>query len=344
MVDSIRDNNDLDVRHDGRNPALAGRETQWERSVLEKLTGDLVEERRKSRRWGMFFKLLTLAYIAGISFYLINAMNAGKDGAADPAAGSTGHTAVVDLNGVIKADSDNSAEAINKSLRRAFKHAGTKGVVLRINSPGGSPVQSGLIFEEIRRLREKHSEIPMYAVVEEICASGGYYVAAAADKIFVDRSSLVGSIGVLMDGFGFVGTMNKLGVERRLFTAGADKGFLDPFSPLADDQRDHLQSLLDSIHEQFIEAVRTGRGEKLKNEAELFSGLIWTGAQSIELGLADAVGSVERVARDEVKSETLVNFTSRKTLLERLAERFGFSLGAAVVEPLENGWGGLQLR
>ncbi len=343
MVDSIRDENELNVRHDGRNPALAGREAQWERSVLEKLTGDLVEERRKSRRWGILIKLLTLAYVVGMSVYLINALNRGNEGA-DLAADSTGHTAVVDLNGVIKADSENSAEQINKSLRRAFKHAGTKGVVLRINSPGGSPVQSGLIFQEIKRLRDKYSEIPLYAVIEEVCASGGYYVAAAADKIYVDKASLVGSIGVLMDGFGFVGTMHKLGVERRLFTAGAEKGFLDPFSPLSDSQRDHLQNMLDEIHQQFIESVRIGRGDKLKKEADLFSGLIWTGAQSIELGLADAVGSVQAVARDEIKSETLVNFTARKSMLEKLAERFGFSVGSAVIEPLEKGWGRMQLR
>lgn len=345
MADAPRNDNDLNVRHDGRNPALAGRETQWERSVLEKLTGDLVDERRKSRRWSMFFKLLTLAYIAGISIYLISAFNASQ-GSKDAEIDSDQHTAVVDVKGVISADSDASADKVNKSLRRAFKHAGTKGVLLRINSPGGSPVQSGLIHDEIKRLRAKHEDIPLYAVVEEICASGGYFIAAAADKIYVDKASVVGSIGVLMNGFGFVDTMHKLGVERRLITAGANKGMLDPFSPLVDSHRDHLQSMLDDIHSQFIDVVRAGRGDKLKkeNEPELFSGLFWTGAQSIELGLADAIGSVQGVARDDIKSEKLVNFTARKTLLEKLAERLGFSLGAAPVHPLAQDWGGLQLR
>jgi protease-4 len=339
----IRDDNGVDIHHDGRNPTLAQQSGRMESNVLETLTSELIEERRSARRWSIFFRLLTLAYLVGVTIYIISMLRPGGDADGAPAITSTGHTAVVDIRGVIKADSDNSAENVNKALRAAFQHAGTRGVVLRINSPGGSPVQSGLIFDEIKRLRAKHEDTPLYAVVEEVCASGGYYVAAAADRIYVDRASLIGSIGVLMDGFGFVGTMHKLGVERRLFTAGADKGFLDPFSPLSENQRDHLQGLLDEIHEQFIESVRNGRGDRLSKDADLFSGLIWTGSQSVELGLADAIGSVEAVARDQVEQEKLVSFTARKTLIERVAERVGISLGGAVVEPLER-WGGLQLR
>lgn len=339
----IRDDDGVNVRHDGRNPALAQRTARLETTVLETLTGELINERRSARRWSIFLRLLTLAYLVGISIYVITALNRPTGQDVDPAAGSDGHTAIVSINGVIKADSDNSADNINKAMRAAFEHRATRGVVLRINSPGGSPVQSGLIFDEIKRLREKHKNIPLYAVVEEVCASGGYYVAAAADEIFVDRASLIGSIGVLMDGFGFVGTMHKLGVERRLFTAGADKGFLDPFSPLSESQRDHLQSLLDEIHEQFIESVRAGRGDRLKQDADLFSGLIWTGSQSVTLGLADAIGSVDAVARDKVGQEAQVSFSARKTLVERLAERFGVSLGNAVTAPLDD-LTGLRLR
>jgi protease-4 len=339
----IRDNDGVEIHHDGRNPTLAQQSGRMESTVLETLTSELIDERRSARRWSILFRLLTLAYLVGVTIYIISMLRPDAAPNGDPAVGSTGHTAVVDINGVIKADSDNSAQNVNKALRAAFQHAGTRGVVLRINSPGGSPVQSGLIFDEIKRLREKHKDTALYAVVEEVCASGGYYVAAAADRIYVDRASLIGSIGVLMDGFGFVGTMHKLGVERRLFTAGADKGFLDPFSPLSENQRDHLQELLDEIHEQFIQSVRDGRGDRLAEDADLFSGLIWTGSQSVKLGLADGIGSVEAVAREQVEQEKLVSFSARKTLVERLAERVGISLGGAVVEPLER-WGGLQLR
>ncbi|MGB7184601.1 MAG: S49 family peptidase [Burkholderiaceae bacterium] len=343
-MSDIRDEDGVTIRHDGRNPAMIDNQSRLENTVLEKLTSELLDERKKSRRWSVLLRLLTLAYLVGISIYLINMLGSSPSVGFDPADGSKGHTAIVDVRGVIKADSETSAEQVNKALRAAFGHAGTTGVVLRINSPGGSPVQSGLIFSEIKRLRAKHTEIPLHAVIEEICASGGYYVAAAADKIHVDQASLVGSIGVLMDGFGFVGTMHKLGVERRLFTAGADKGFLDPFSPLSETQRDHLQGLLDDIHTQFIASVRSGRGEKLKKDADLFSGLIWTGSQSVELGLADAIGSVEQVARDEMKNDKLVNFSARKTILEKLAERVGFNIGAALTDPLAQWTSGIRLR
>lgn len=233
------------------------------------------------------------------------------------------HTALIDLRGMIVAESASSAEKINASLRSAFQDKNTKGVILRINSPGGSPVQAGHINDEIRRLRSKYPEIPLYAVVGDICASGGYYVAAAADKIFVDKASLIGSIGVLMDGFGFTGTLEKLGVERRLLTAGENKGFLDPFSPLDPVQKEHATALLREIHEQFIQVVKQGRGERLKNVPEIFSGIVWTGERSIDLGLADAMGNAEYVAREVIKSEELVDFTPREGFSDLFTKRFG---------------------
>ncbi|HRB21910.1 MAG TPA: S49 family peptidase, partial [Nitrosomonas sp.] len=219
------------------------------------------------------------------------------------------HTALIEVKGVIAADTMSSAEKIVSSLQAAFKDKNTKGVVLRINSPGGSPVQAGYINDEIHRLRLKYPQIPVYAVVSDICASGGYYVAVAADKIFVDKASLVGSIGVLMDGFGFSGTLEKLGVERRLLTSGENKGFLDPFSPLDPEQKKYAQSLLKEIHEQFIQVVKQGRGERLKNDPAIFSGIVWTGEKSIELGITDAIGSAEYVAREIIQAETLVDYT-----------------------------------
>jgi len=229
-------------------------------------------------------------------------------------------------------------------LQEAFKDKNTQGVVLRINSPGGSPVQAGQINDEIRRLRAKYPNTPLYAVVEDICASGGYYVAAAADKIFVNESSIVGSIGVLMDGFGFAGVLDKLGVERRLLHAGENKGFLDPFSPMVPEQQQHAQSMLDAIHAQFIKVVREGRGERLKDAPELFSGLMWTGQRSIDLGLADALGSVEYVAREIVKAEELVDYTPRENLAERVAKRFGATLADALVRAGVFSSGNLTLR
>jgi protease-4 len=212
-------------------------------------------------------------------------------------------------------------------LQAAFEDKNTKGVVLRINSPGGSPVQAGQINDEIRRLKTKYPNTPIYAVVEEMCASGGYYVAAAADRIYVDKASLVGSIGVLMDGFGFTGTMEKLGVERRLITAGENKGFLDPFSPMSEKQKEYAQQMLNEIHQQFIAVVKAGRGQRLKESPELFSGLVWNGTKSIELGLADALGSVDSVARDVIKAEDVVDFTREENISERLAKRFGAAMG-----------------
>jgi protease-4 len=254
------------------------------------------------------------------------------------------HTAVIEIDGVIESGGEVDADEVIGSLRSAFGDAGTAGVVLRINSPGGSPVQAGIISDEIRRLRAEHPGIPLYAVVEEVCASGGYYLAAAADRIYVDKASLVGSIGVLMNGFGFTGTMEKLGVERRLLTAGDNKGFLDPFSPVSDAQRAHAAKMLGVIHQQFIETVRTGRGDRLRESPELFSGLVWTGATSIELGLADELGSLRSVARDVIKAETLVDYTRRDNVAERLAKRVGMAAGEVLARQLGVTAEGLRLR
>lgn len=296
---------------------------QHHREVLENLARESLVERKRARRWGIFFKLLTFAYVSVLLLGLVGAM------VGDAAKNRGPHTALVDLQGVIAADSEASADRMSQGLRDAFKDPNTKGVILRINSPGGSPVQSSYINREIKRLRAQYPDIPLYAVVEDVCASGGYFVAAAADKIFVNESSVVGSIGVLSSGFGFVGAMDKLGVERRLYTAGQHKGFMDPFSPQTDADRAHLETLLGQIHQQFITVVREGRGDRLAANPNLFSGLFWTGEESIRLGLADEIASAGQVARDVIGHEDIVDFTPREQLLERLAEKLG--VGAAKV-------------
>jgi protease-4 len=289
----------------------------WERRVLEGLAGAALKEQRAARRWGIFFKLLTFVYLTFILAVFVDW------GGSAESLGDGKHTALVELQGVIESRGDASAEKITSALQNAFSDKNTRGVILRVNSPGGSPVQSGIIYDEMRRLRAAHPEIPLYVVVEDICASGGYYVAAGADKIFVNKASIVGSIGVLMDGFGFTGTMDKLGVERRLLTAGDNKGFLDPFSPLDATQRAHAQTLLNEIHQQFIGVVKQGRGKRLKDDPELFSGLMWTGQKSIDLGLADSLGTVDSVARDVIKAADIVDFTQKDKLVERFAKRIG---------------------
>jgi len=305
-------------------PATAGGEN-WERGVLERLVRSVLDEQRRARRWGILFKSLGFLYLFVVLFLVLGWFG-GKD------KGLPGkHTALVEVNGVIAADSQASAERINAGLQDAFKDTKTAGVILRVNSPGGSPVQAGQINGEMRRLRGLYPKVPLYVVVEDICASGGYYVAVAADQIYVDPASIVGSIGVLMDGFGFTGTMEKLGVERRLLTAGENKGFLDPFSPMNPKQRDYAEKLLTDVHRQFIDVVRQGRGKRLKETPELFSGLFWTGQRSIELGLADAIGSVDYVAREVIKAEDIVDFTPRENLAERFARRFGAATAEALV-------------
>jgi len=295
----------------------------WEREVLEKLALAAVQEQRRSRHWSILFKSLGFLYLFIVLFLAAGWFR--SDGVAIPKA----HTALVDLQGVIASDQV-SADAIIASLQSAFKDKNTRGVILRINSPGGSPVHAGQIYDEIKRLRAKHPNIPLYAVVDDICASGGYYVAVGADKIFVDKASIVGSIGVLMDGFGFTKTMEKLGVERRLLTAGKNKGFLDPFSPVDTEQQAYAKQMLEEIHGQFVAVVREGRGKRLKETPDTFSGLVWSGQKSIELGLADAYGTVESVARDVIKAEDIVDYTQQDSLIDRLAGRLGAGAAQAL--------------
>jgi protease-4 len=296
----------------------------WERGVIEKLALEALKEQKRARRWGIFFKLLTFAYLTFLILLLLE-----WRGDADRLAG-TKHTALVDVIGVIDSKGAASADSVTGALQSAFKDKNTQGVILRINSPGGSPVQAGIIYDEIRRLREKHPGIPLYAVVEDVCASGGYYIAAATDKIYVDKASLVGSIGVLMDQFGFVETLEKLGVERRVLTAGENKAFLDPFSPLQPTHVEHAKTLLGEIHVQFIDVVKKGRGARLKESPEVFSGLLWSGAKSIELGLSDAYGTVDYVAREVIKAEQIVEYTRKENLIDRLAKRLGAGLSESI--------------
>jgi protease-4 len=300
---------------------------EWERNLITKLATAALAEQRRARRWGIFFKLLTFAYI---SLVLMMAMD--WRGTTDGVGGGKKHTAMVEINGTIAAGGDASAEKVTSALQAAFKDKNTQGVVVRINSPGGSPVQAQTIYDEMRRLRQKYPDIPLYAVVEDICASGGYFIAVGADRIYVSKSSLVGSIGVLMNGFGFTGLMDKLGIDRRLITAGENKAFLDPFSPLEERHKQFAKQLAEDIHQQFIGVVREGRGKRLKETPETFSGLIWTGQKSIELGLADGIGSLDYVAREVVKAEDIVEFTQKENLAEKLAKRFGTSFGSALAE------------
>jgi protease IV len=297
----------------------------WERQILEKITMAAVVEQRRSRRWGIFFKFLIFIYL-----FVVLVIGMGWLGRKDGSA-SGKHTALVEVRGVISSGSAASADNVISGLTEAFKDQRTQGVILRINSPGGSPVQSGYINDEIRRLRGKYPKTPLYAVVEDVCASGGYYIAAAADKIYANRASIVGSIGVVMNGFGFTGTMEKLGVERRMLAAGENKGFLDPFSPLDDTQKAHAQKMLAAIHEQFIDVVRKGRGQRLKETPDMFSGLMWVGQQSVELGLADALGSADYVAREVIKAEEIIDFTPRENIAERFAKKFGAAMAESLV-------------
>ena len=295
--------------------------------MLEKLAFAALAEQRAARRWRIFFRLAWLLLFAGLVWTLASnemASNASK---------SAPHTAVVNVKGEIADGAEASAENVLAALRSAFEDQGSQAVVLLINSPGGSPVQAGIINDEIVRLKQKHNK-PLYAVVEETCASAAYYIAAAADDIYVDKASIVGSIGVLMDGFGFTGTMEKLGVERRLLIAGENKGFLDPFSPQSDKQRQFAQSMLDQIHQQFIAVVKEGRGDRLKSTDETFSGLFWTGQQAIDLGLADHLGSLDYVAREVVQAEDIIDYTRRDNVAERLVKRFGAAIGVGAVKSL----------
>jgi protease IV len=302
--------------------------TVWERDTLERLAFATLAEQRANRRWRIFFRFAWLALIVALFW---TGAHKGGMGGSNP---SQPHTAVVAIKGEIADGADASAEWVVTALRAAFEDEGSQAVVLQINSPGGSPVQAGIINDEIRRLKEKHKK-PVYAVVEESCASAAYYIAVAADEIYVDKASIVGSIGVLMDGFGFTGLMDKLGVERRLMTAGVNKGFLDPFSPQTKNQRAHAQTLLDQIHQQFIQVVRDGRGKRLKETPELFSGLFWSGEQAVELGLADGLGNLDYVAREIVKAEDVIDYTRHENVAERLAKRFGAAIGEGAVRAMQ---------
>jgi protease-4 len=299
---------------------------QWERDLIAKLATAALKEQRRARLWGIFFKLLTFAYVTFLLVVLVD-----WKGRAEMASGKK-HTAMVEVSGLISPGSDASAERVTSALQAAFKDKNTQGVVVRCNSPGGSPVQAQTIYDEMRRLRKLYPEIPLYAVVEDVCASGGYFVAVGADRIYVAKASVVGSIGVLMNGFGFTGLMEKLGVERRLITAGENKGMLDPFSPLDDKDKEHIKTLMGDIHQQFIGVVKEGRGKRLKEAPEIFSGLIWTGQRSVELGLADGFGSLDSVARDVVKAEDIVDFSTRESVVEKFARRFGASAASTLIE------------
>jgi protease-4 len=305
------------------NPAVEEKKTTeepgWEREVITSLAMNALKEQRRARRWGIFFKLFIVAYLI---IFLV-ALWPGRDGGL---AMTSPHTALIDVRGVIAADSEASADNIISSLRDAFESSHAKAIILRMNTPGGSPVQAGYVYDEIKRLRKLHPNKPVYAVISDMCASGGYYIASAADEIYADKASMVGSIGVIMNGFGFVDTMNKLGVERRMFTAGKHKGFLDPFSPLQDSDVKHVKTMLEDIHQQFINMVKAGRGDRLKENDELFSGLVWTGEQSVKLGLVDGLGSASYVAREIVGQEKIVDYTVKPDPFEQFANRLGVTM------------------
>ncbi|QDC44005.1 S49 family peptidase [Methylophilus medardicus] len=300
-------------------PVQNGQSPDWAMRTVEKIALAGLQEQKTARRWSVLFKSLTFIYLFFLLMMFLGWVGQNKNA-------STAHTALIDLSGVIEAGGQVNADAVISSLNDAYDNKGTKGIILRINSPGGSPVQAGIINDEIHRQRKLHPDIPVYAVVEDICASGGYYIAVAADKIFVDKASIVGSIGVLMDGYGFTEVMKKVGVERRLLTAGANKGMLDPFSPVNPKQQAFAQTMLDQIHQQFITVVRQGRGNRLKETEETFSGLFWNGEESIKLGLADAQGSAEYVAREVIKESEIVDFTYQETVVDRFAKRLGASM------------------
>lgn len=322
----------LDTSGSSATPAPSARREGWERDVLEKLAFANLREQRAARRWRIFLRLLTLVVIAW-GFWLAAGITTTTPEALGP------HTALIEIDGTIEAGTSGSADAVIPALQRAFDEPNSAGVILRINSPGGSPVQAGLINDEISRLRAEYPRKPLYVVVDEVCASGGYYIAAAADKIYVNKASIVGSIGVMMEGFGLNGAMEKLGIERRLVTAGEHKGFLDPFSPMDDGHRQFAQQMLDEIHQQFIEVVQRGRGDRLKDSPEIFSGLFWSGARAVDLGLADGFGSLDYVARDVLKAEEIIDYTQREPFAEQLLKKFGGSVGASVASTLwSQGW------
>ncbi len=311
-------------------PGGAPREPNWERAALERIALAAIREQRAARRWRIFFRFAFLAVLL-LGVYAV------FQASGDDVAATGRHTALVTVDGEISADTPANADDLNRALRRAFADDSTAGVILRIDSPGGSPVQAGMVNAEIHRLRAKYPAKPLYVVVGDMCASGGYYIAVAADKIYVDRASIVGSIGVLMDGFGFTGLMDKLGIQRRLHTSGVNKGFFDPFSPETPAMDEHAQAMLDQIHGQFIDAVRKGRGKRLHETPDTFSGLFWTGEKSVELGLADGFGDTGYVARDVIKAPDIVDYTIKESISNRIARKFGAAVGSAAVHTLIEG-------
>ncbi len=301
-------------------------DSQWQRELINRLTFASLNEQRRSRRWSTFFKGLAFIYLFTLLYLFYPAERV------DISLGE--HTAVVELSGVIMEDAPGSADIINAGLRAAFKDKNTKGVILRVNSPGGSPVQAAYINDEIKRLREKHPSVPIYVVVTELCASAAYYASVAADEIYANKGSLVGSIGVLMDGFGFVDSMKKLGVERRLLTAGENKAFLDPFSPLQQRHKEHMSGLLKEVHQQFIDVVKEGRGDRLADDKDIYTGLVWSGERSVGLGLIDGLASLEEVAREKIGADKIVDFTPRPNPLDRFVDRIGVSGAQTILNRL----------
>lgn len=308
----------------------------WHRDVVNKLAFAAVNEQRRARRWGIFYKGLLALYLVAIFVVYLPSDWISLEGISEK------HTALVELKGPISDSSEASADNVIGGLRDAFEDENTAGVIIRANSPGGSPVQSAYIYSEINRLRELHPDIPVYGVVTDVCASGCYYAISATDDIYVDKASIVGSIGVRMDSFGFVDTMEKLGVERRLYTSGESKGFLDPFLPSKESDRIHVDKLLGGIHEQFITAVKDGRGDRLKENPDLFTGLVWTGEDGVEMGLADAIGSSGYVAREIIGEEEIVDFTQEPDLLERITDRIGVAMVKAMGGMVTSRYGVVQ--
>lgn len=302
----------------------ASEDNNWERKVLKDLAFAAIKEQRAKRRWGYVFKLLILLYLVG---FLVLAYSPGKLSTV-----SEPHTALVDIQGVIAADAEANADTLVTGIREAFESEAAKGLILRLNTPGGSPVQAGLINDEIQRLRAQRPDFPVYAVVQDVCASGGYYIAVAADEIYADKASIVGSIGVRMDSFGLTGLIDKIGVERRSLTAGENKAFLDPFLPMKQEDIEHAQEMLDIIHQQFIDVVKAGRGERLQHDDELFSGLFWSGEQAIELGLIDGLAGSGKVARELIGAEDIIDYTPRPNYLDQFAGRLGASIANLVTE------------
>ena len=308
---------------DPRNPDLP---KATEQALLTQFARAYLQQQRSEQRWRWFWRLVWLLVAASIVVGTLQTVPSAK-------APVTAHTALVEVRGAIATDAEANADNLMAALRSAFEDHGARAVVMRINSPGGSPVQAGLVHDEIVRLKALHKK-KIYAVCEEMCASAAYYIAVAADQVVVDKASVVGSIGVLMDGFGFTGVMDKIGIERRLMTSGANKGMLDPFSPRDPVQETYAQAMLDQIHRQFIAVVQKGRGQRLKDNPELFSGLFWNGEQAVSMGLADSLGSLDQIARDEVKAEDIIDYTQKENLAERLAKRFGAAVGAGAVQAM----------